>query len=475
MKPTRTYPRLHIDTAPSNALGHAGGLLLTETVHTSGLGHHLKTALAPWKKPFAIHDPAKVLLDLAITLSLGGDALSDTTAVRDEPDLYGPGGLESHDHQNHPNPGQRCRPGPGGVAIGDRPTEWINQARARVRARVWELAGPHAPNHDADAQNPLTIDIDASLVTSHSEKENAKPTYKKGFGFHPLLAFIDHGDCGTGEPIAEILRPGNAGSNTAADHITLVKLILDQLPGRNSRPGKSVLIRTDTAGGTHDFLEFLTKRRLSYSVGWMLPGNTPELYRQLSQLGAWEPAYDTNGEPRDGADVAELTGALDLAGWPKGMRVIVRRERPHPGAQLRFDDVDGYRVTAFATNTTGGQLADLEVRHRSRARCEDRIRIAKDSGLRNFPLKGFDQNQIWLAVVALAGEIEAWKSLLAFPTHEIRRWEPKKLRMHVYAVPATIARTARRTEMHMKETARWAGDIVAGLDRLRSLPGPAPG
>ncbi|SMX86715.1 hypothetical protein BSP239C_01860 [Brevibacterium sp. 239c] len=157
------------------------------------------------------------------------------------------------------------------------------------------------------------------------------------------------------------------------------------------------------------------------------------------------------------------------------MRVIVRRERPHPGAQLRFDDVDGYRVTAFVTNTRARQLADLEVRHQSRARCEDRIRIAKDSGLRNFPMKGFDQNRIWLAVVALAGEIEARKSLLAFPDHEIRRWEPKKLRMHVYAVPATIARTGRRVVMHMKITARWAGVIVAGLNRLRSLPGPAPG
>ncbi|WP_193073268.1 IS1380 family transposase [Brevibacterium sp. FME37] len=465
MKSTRTYPRLHIDTAPSNALGHAGGLLLTETVHTSSLDHQLKTALAPWKKPFTVHDPAKILLDLAITLGLGGDALSDTTAVRDEPDLYGP-------VASNPTITRIIQTLAADV---DRGLTAINQARATARTRVWELAGQHAPNHNADAQNPLIIDIDASLVASHSEKENAKPTYKKGFGFHPLLAFIDHGDCGTGEPVAQLLRPGNAGSNTAADHIKLVKLILDQLPGANPRPGKSALIRTDTAGGTHDFLEFLTKRRLSYSVGWMLPGNTPDLYRQLSELGAWEPAYDTNGEPRDGADVAELTGVLDLAGWPEGMRIIVRRERPHPGAQLRFDDVDGYRVTAFATNTKGGQLADLEVRHRSRARCEDRIRIAKDSGLRNFPLKGFDQNQIWLAVVALAGELEAWKSLLAFPTNDIRKWEPKKLRMHVYAVPATIARTARRAVVHMKETARWAGTIVAGLDRLRSLPRPAPG
>lgn len=465
MKPTRAYPRLHIDTAPSNALGHAGGLLLTETVHASSLGHHLKMALTPWKKPFAVHDPAKILLDLAITLALGGDALSDSTALRDETDLYGPVASKATITRIIQTLASDV----------DRGLAAINQARAATRARVWELAGQHAPNHDANAQDPLIIDIDASLITAHSEKENAKPTYKKGFGFHPLLAFIDHGHAGSGEPVAEVLRPGNAGSNTAADHIKLVKLILDQMPGSSPRPGKSVLIRTDTAGGTHDFVEFLTKRRLSYSVGWMLPENTPELYRQLSDLGAWEPAYDTNGEPRDGADVAELTGALDLAGWPEGMRVIVRRERPHPGAQLRFDDVDGYRLTAFVTNTKGHQLADLEVRHRSRARCEDRIRIAKESGLRNLPLKGFDQNQIWLAVVALAGEIEAWKSLLAFPTHEIRRWEPKKLRMHVYAVPATIARTARRVVVHMKATATWAGAIVAGLDRLRALPGPAPG
>lgn len=136
----------------------------------------------------------------------------------------------------------------------------------------------------------------------------------------------------------------------------------------------------------------------------MLPENTPESYHQLTELGAWESAYDTNGDPRDGADVAELTGVLDLDEWPDGMRVIVRRERPHPGTQLRFDDVVGYRLTAFATNTSAGQLADVEVRHRSRARCEDRIRIAKDSGLRNFPLQGFDQNRLRLPAVALAGE-----------------------------------------------------------------------
>ncbi|SMY05363.1 Transposase DDE domain-containing protein [Brevibacterium aurantiacum] len=465
MKPTRPYPRLHVDTAPSNAIGQAGGLLLTETVHTSGLGHHLKQALAAWKKPFATHDPAKILTDIAITLALGGDALSDSSVLRDEPDLYG-------SVASNPTITRLIRTL---ADDADQALSAINTARAVARARVWELAGAQAPNHNSDARMPLIVDIDATLVTAHSEKEDAQPTYKKGFGFHPLLAFIDHGRPGCGEPVAGLLRPGNAGSNTATDHIRLVKNVLAGLPGSKTRPGKKVLIRTDTAGGTHAFLNFLARRRLSYSVGFMLPATMPDLYRQLTKLHAWEAAYDTTGVPRDGADVAELTGVLDLHDWPDGMRVIVRRERPHPGAQLRFDDVDGYRLTAFATNTRGMQLADLEVRHRSRARCEDRIRIAKDTGLQNFPLKGFDQNRIWLAIVALAGDLQAWSGLLAFAGHEIRRWEPKRLRMHIYTVPATIARTARRAVVHLKSTARFAQVTVAGLNRLRSLPGPEPG
>jgi hypothetical protein len=119
--------------------------------------------------------------------------------------------------------------------------------------------------------------------------------------------------------------------------------------------------------------------------------------------------------------VAELTGLLYPTGWPKGMRGLVRRERPHPGAQLRFDDVDGYRLTAFATNTKRGRLADLEVRHRRRARCEDRIRIAKDMGLQNLPLKTFTRNLIWCQIVALASEITTWMDLLAHPEKPARR------------------------------------------------------
>jgi len=211
------------------------------------------------------------------------------------------------------------------------------------------------------------------------EKEHAAPTFKRGFGFHPLTAFLDHGPAGTGEALAILLRPGNAGSNTATDHITVVKAALAQLPGQRPghRPGRKVLVRTDGAGGTKALIEWLTGQRLSYSVGFTLPTNTPDLLAKIPE-NAWTSAYDAHDQVRDGAWVAELTGLLDLGSWPVGMRVIVRKERPHPGAQLRFDDVDGMRITAFVTNTRRGQLPDLELRHRRRARCEDRIRIAKD-------------------------------------------------------------------------------------------------
>jgi len=174
-----------------------------------------------------------------------------------------------------------------------------------------------------------------------------------------------------------LLRQGNAGTNTAADNIAAVADALRQLPSDASGGcGREVLIRTDGAGGTHEFVQWLTDQGLSYSVGFGLCESTAAAIDALPEQ-AWTPAYDGDGRPRDGAWVAELTGMIDLDGWPEGMRVIVRAERPHPGAQLRFTDVDGNRLTAFATNSIGGQLADLELRHRRRARCEDRIRDGK--------------------------------------------------------------------------------------------------
>jgi len=347
---------------------------------------------------------------------------------------------------------------------------------------VWALAGEHAPDHDASAKAPLVIDLDATLVTAHSEKEKAAPTFKRGFGFHPLWAFADHGQQGTGEPLAVVLRAGNAGSNTAADHIAVTRQALTQLPSHRpgTRPGRKVLVRVDGAGSTHKYLDWLTTQRLSYSVGFSLPDNTPQLLAKIPQQ-VWAPALHAHDEVRDGAWVADLTGLLNLQNWPAGMRVIVRKERPHPGAQLRITDVDGMRVTAFATNTpTGGpgtQLADLELRHRRRARCEDRIRVAKDTGLRNLPLHGFDQNRIWCALVALAVEITAWMQMLTLTghdddTHGARRWEPKRLRHRLFTVPAQIARTSRRVLLHLSDRAPWAHLVRDAITRLRALNDP---
>jgi Transposase DDE domain group 1 len=266
-----------------------------------------------------------------------------------------------------------------------------------------------------------------------------------------------------------VLRPGNAGSNTASEHIEVTKLALAQLPRAVRR---RVLIRTDSGGGTHEFLAWLGSpgRRLHYSIGMTITDDMQQAIFQLPDR-IWEPAYDASGQVRPGAWVAELTGLLDLGGWPGGMRVIVRKERPHPGAQLRFTDLGGHRFTAFATSTRRGQLADLELRHRRRARCEDRIRNAKDTGLRNLPLHGFAQNQIWCELVTMACELLAWIAMLALDG-PARAWEPKRLRLRLFSAAGRLVCGGRRLRLRLAATWPWAGQLTAAITRLQAF---APG
>jgi Transposase DDE domain group 1 len=270
-------------------------------------------------------------------------------------------------------------------------------------------------------------------------------------------------------PLAILLRAGNAGSNTAADHIEATRLALAQLPSGTRR---RALIRADSGGGTHDFLDWLTRpgRWLQYSAGMTITADMHDAILHVPAR-AWTPACDAGRQVRHGAWVAELTGMLDLSAWPKGMRVIVRKERPHPGAQLRLTDIDGHRLTCFATSTKGGQLADLELRHRRRARCEDRIRCAKDTGLRNLPLHGYAQNQIWTEIVALACELLAWTAMLALDG-TARRWEPKRLRLRLFSAAGRLVRGSRRARLKISSRWPWTAQITAAIARLDAL---APG
>jgi hypothetical protein len=246
-----------------------------------------------------------------------------------------------------------------------------------------------------------------------------------------------------------------------------------------------VLVRTDAAGATREFAAHLHRTGVEFSVGASFAHLDIGPALALLPKAAWTSAYQARKpragedgvqiEPRDGAWVAEVTGCVDLTGWPAGTRLILRKERPHPGAQLRTTDADGMRITGFLTNTPPGgpgrQLADLELRHRRHARVEDRIRAAKDTGLRNLPFHHADQNRIWVAISALAADLLAWCARLALPT-TATLYEPKRLRLRILAVAGRIVRSARRRVLHIDPAWPWADTITTAHGRLAALPAP---
>ncbi len=450
-----SYPRVRIEGGGRAVVSQAGGVLLVETVRKAGLDTAISAGLVPWRKARAVHDPGKVLLDVALAVALGGDCLADVAMLRAEPAVFGPVASD-------PTVSRLIDTL---AASGEKALRAIRAARAEVRQRVWRLADREAP----DAGGAVTVDLDGVLVIAHSDKEDAAPTWKRTYGHHPLMGFNDHGPSGTGEPVAALLRAGNAGSNTAADHITVAQLASVQLP-KKYRRGRRTLIRTDSAGGTHDFVAWLAQRGrwLAYSVGMVI---TEAIHQHVLKVpaSAWTAAVEADGEIRDGAWVAELTGDV-LDGWPEAMRLIVRKERPHPGAQLRLTDADGMCLTCFATNTSG-QIAELELRHRLRARAEDRIRAARATGLRNLPLHRTVQNRIWLEIVQIALDLLAWMPMLAL-TGKARLGEPRRLRLRLFTAAAQLVTTGRRRIRRLARHWPWTSEITATMARLALLPNP---
>jgi hypothetical protein len=314
-------------------------------------------------------------------------------------------------------------------------------------------------------------------VVCHSEKEQAAATFKSTFGYHPILAFCDN----SGEFLAGLLRPGNAGANTAADHITVLDQALNQIPDAH-RHGVPVLLRADGAGCTKAFLAHIRGLRkqqvlTEFSVGWAVTERERKAIDRLPAR-AWTPAVDADGRHRDGADVAELTGLLPagtLVDYPPGTRVLVRRERPHPGAQLdAFEERDGWRYQCLATDTALGQLAFLDARHRAHARVEDRIRCGKDTGLGRFPSRTFAINAAWLTAVMLAVDLLAWTQTVLLHEHPtLARAEPKALRYRLLHVAARLVRGGRRLRLRLDQHWPWARQLADAFARCTALPQPA--
>lgn len=440
-----------VESGRESLISSSGAALLIKTAQVSGLLQDLSRQLSPWRPARSIHDPGKTVLDLAVAIALGGDCLADASLVRAQPELFGAVASD-------PTISRLIE------TLGGDPVAAIaaiRRARAAARAAVWRLSTP------VPAAGQVILDLDATLITAHSEKEGATPNFKLGYGFHPMLAFVDHGAGGTGEPLAAMLRPGRANANTAADQIAVLDAALTQLP---ERMRTRVMLRGDSGAGVQPLLWHVHRLGLSYSVG-MTARQPVQDALAAAPKQAWRAALDADGRRRHGAQVAELTRWLPatFTGWPPGIRVIARRERPHPGAQLHITDADGWRITVFATNTVGGRIADLEVRHRLRARAEDRIRGLKDTGLTNLPLQAFTKNEIWLELACLAYELLTWTQLLAWPEHAARSWEPKRLRLRLLAVAGRIITSGRRRVLRLNRRWPWSELLISAQRNLTAL------
>jgi len=424
-------------------VSHAGTAFVAQVADKVGLTSALSRRLAEIKQRRRGHEPGRVIRDLAVMLADGGECVSDLGAVREQAPLFGAVASDSTAFRMV----DRIASTPGLL-------EAVRVAHARARERFWELHG---------APERLTLDVDATLITAHSEKEKAAGNYKGGYGFHPLQVYLDE----TREALGGLLRPGNSGSNTAADHVTVLDRALEQIPVEYVET-LEILVRADSAGATHGLVDYCRDGNMRFSVGYELTEPVRAAILQIPEE-AWIPALDQDGSARKNGEVCEITDSLDLSAWGEGSRLIVRRERPHPGAQLSFTDHDGYRFQAILTDQTDPDIAMLECRHRQHAHVEDRIRDDKDTGLSKFPFKEFALNEVWSEIVMLAHDLLVWTQALVLDG-ELAKAEPKRVRYRLLHVAGRLAFSGRRAKLHLQDTWPWAAELVAAFEKLKALP-----
>jgi hypothetical protein len=443
MKRSKRLPALKVTPDGKGVAAHAGSRLLAEMAEATGLVEAMSEAMAPTVLRRRHHDPGQVLVDLAVTIADGGDCLSDLAVLRNQPSLFG---------------AVASTPTASRVvdAVDAERLGAIRGARARARATAWTTG----LDPTADVQ-PLILDFDATLVDSHSEKEGAAPTYKRGFGFSPLLCYLD----ATGEALAAILRPGNAAPHNPADHVALLELALAQLPV--TPVDVAMLVRADSAGSSHAFVDALRDRGIEFSVGFAVREEVRLAVCELDET-AWMEAMAQNMEVREEAQVAELTESVDLSTWPPGTRMIVRRELPHPGATFNLFDPQGYRHQVFLCDSADPDLAYLEARHRGHARVEDHIRGAKDTGLRNLPFPALANNACWVELVLMAQDLMAFTQGLVLDG-DITTAEPKRLRYALLHAAGRITTSGRTATLHIQREWPWARQLADAFERLRAL------
>ena len=470
---TTSVPKIVVSADGTGVVSHAGSRLLVDLAAATGLTAACGEALAGTRKRDGVgHDPGRVWTDLAVTVADGGETITDLAVLRNQGALFGPVASTATAWRVLDSVDATVLSGLRTARAHARQVAWAQRAETTGLAYGASMAAGRAVDG-------LVLDFDASLVICHSEKEGADKTFKRTFGYHPLMCFLDN----TNEALAGLLRNGNAGSNTATDHVTVTDLAIAQIPDEH-RYGTPILIRADGAGATKTWLRHVRSLRaqgmdVRFSVGFTLCDAVKAAVSAVPE-DAWIAAVDADGGIRDGAYVAEITHRLALDtgadGWPEGTRVIVRRERPAPGAQLSlFEQHDGWRYCPFATDTPqpgGGSIQYLEARHRSHARVEDRIRCGKTTGFGRFPSRHKEINAAWLEIALTGIDLISWCQTILIDEQHLARCEPKTLRYRLLHTAARITRGARRTRLRIDHTWPWAAALAAAFARLAALPLP---